>query len=248
MPQPSFNTWTIIFLLGAFQGLFLSAILFFTGKVKGYKNYLLALFLFLFSVTLIEYVLYWTQYIRKFPHMISVSHAFPFLFGVLLYFYLIHVFETRKIKRTDLLHILPFLLCVIFLLPIYLSTANVKREWLQGNIVVPSLFHWPRETLKINAILPWLMIVHMGIYAFLIIKNFHAISRTNREVKTWFDWLSGLFILFIVSFASYYILVNFEFFNRSWDYMISFAMMFFIFFHCRIWLRATPGVQWLYAE
>ncbi|MEO5571659.1 MAG: helix-turn-helix domain-containing protein [Bacteroidia bacterium] len=55
-------------------------------------------------------------------------------------------------------------------------------------------------------------------------------SKTNPEVRTWFRWLTGLFAAFILSFTSYFVLVNFSFFNNQWDYMISFSMMFFIYF------------------
>ena len=230
MHQPSFDTWTIIFLFAAVQGVFVSVVLFFIRRENKFNNNLLALLVFLFSVTLFEYVMYWTNYIQRFPHVISVSAPYPFLFGVLLYFYMLHVFENKKISRADLSHFIPFLIYVVYLLPVYTSDAATKREWLQGNMVAPSLFHWPWMDFRINVFIPWLMIIHMSAYAFLVHKKFFAISRTNPEVKNWFNWLSGLFILFVASFASYYILVHFSFFNRSWDYLISFAMMFFIYF------------------
>ena len=231
--QPSFDTWTIIFLFAAIQGLFVAAVLFFIKRENRFNNILLALLVLLFSITLIEYVLYWTHYIRRFPHTLSMSAPFPFLFGVLIYYYMICVFEKRKIKRPDFVHLIPFLIHLIYLLPVYTSNAVTKSAWLQGKMVKPSLFHWPWITPEVNNYIPWLMIVHMTAYAFLIYKKFNAISRTNNEVKNWFRWLSGLFILFVASFASYYILVQFPFFNRSWDYMISFAMT--IFIYCFAW-------------
>lgn len=125
---------------------------------------------------------------------------------------------------------LPFVLHIIYLLPVYLSTAAVKREWIHGNLVLPSLFHWPPPLRLLRPWFPWLMIVHMVLYAILIYQNYNAMSKTNHEVRTWFKWVAGLFVLFISSFTSYYVLVQFPFFNNSWDYMISFSMMFFIYF------------------
>ena len=40
----------------------------------------------------------------------------------------------------------------------------------------------------------------------------------------------GLFVAFILSFTSYFVLIHFSFFNNQWDYLISFSMMFFIYF------------------
>jgi len=230
MPKPSFDTWTIIFLFAGIQGLFVALVLFFVRKENRFNNNLLALLIFLFSVTLIEYVLYWTHYIQWFPHMMNVSAPFPFLFGVLLYYYFNHIFEAPKKNKVNLLHLLPFLIYFLFLLPYYLSTASTKQEWLHGNMMAPSLFHWPGISFKMNRIFPWLMIVHMSFYAFVIYRRVHPLTLTNHEVRNWFNWLFTLFLFFIISFSSYYILVQFPFFNRIWDYMISFAMMFFIYF------------------
>jgi AraC-like DNA-binding protein len=230
MQHPSFDTWTTIFLFAAIQGIFVSGVLFFTKKENRFNNSLIALLLFLFSFTLIEYVLYWTHYMVKFPHVMALSSAFPFLFGVILWIYFRNVFENKKISLHDAKHLTPFVLYIIYLLPFYLSTASVKREWFHGNLVQPSLFSWPKPLWILRTWFPWLMIVHMIVYALFIYRNYNAISKTNHEVRMWFKWVTGMFVLFIASFTSYYVLVQFPFFNNAWDYMISFSMMFFIYF------------------
>jgi AraC-like DNA-binding protein len=78
--------------------------------------------------------------------------------------------------------------------------------------------------------LAWLGIIHMSVYIFFIIKEYHAISLSNNEVKIWFRWVTVFFAGFITAYASYFVLVNFSFFNVKWDYAISFSMMFFIYF------------------
>jgi AraC-like DNA-binding protein len=230
MQEPSFDTWTTIFLFAAIQGIFVSAVLCFLKKENRYNNSLIALLVFLFSVTLIEYVLYWTHYIYRFPHMMGVSGGFPFLFGVILYLYFRNVFLNKPIIRTDLKHFIPFIIYSVYQLPVYLSSAVVKRSWLTGNNVHASLFEWPFAMGKINMFMPWLMVAQMIWYAILIYRAFNAISKSGHHVRTWFNWLTGLFALFIISFSSYYILIHFSFFSISWDYMISFSMMFFIYF------------------
>ena len=230
MHTPSFDTWTTIFLFAAIQGIFVSVVLFFIKKINRFNNSLIALFIFLFSVTLIEYVMYWTNYQLVFPHIMAISASFPFLFGVLLFFYFRNVFEQKKIVRKDVLHLIPFILYNIYLLPLYTSNAAVKLQWMQGKQPMPSLFHWGIQVFELNKWMPWIKIIHMSAYVFVIFNLFNAMSKTNHEVRTWFKWIMGLFVFFIASFTSYYVLVQFSFFNNAWDYMISFSMMFFIYF------------------
>ncbi|MEP7169180.1 MAG: helix-turn-helix domain-containing protein [Bacteroidota bacterium] len=230
MQQPSFDTWTTIFLFAAIQGIFVSTVLCFAQKRNRYNNILVALLIFLFSVTLIEYVLYWTRYMGLFPHTMDMSGGFPFLFGVILFFYFRNVFGQKRLSSKDWRHLLPFIIYFIAMFPQYASSAEVKGKWMHGSSARPSLFHWPHWVQELSPVWPWLKIVHMCIYAGMIYYLYNGISKTNPEVRTWFKWLTGLFAAFILSFTSYYVLVNFSFFNSQWDYMISFSMMFFIYF------------------
>ena len=86
------------------------------------------------------------------------------------------------------------------------------------------------ESQIIGLIITWSAIIQLLIYCFVIYKKYHHLSLINKEIRSWFLWLFGLFVAFIASYTSYYILVNFSFFNNAWDYAISFTMTFFIFF------------------
>lgn len=229
MQQPSFDTWTTIFLFAAIQGLFVATVLFFVKRKEFKANSLLALLIFLFSITLIEYVLYWTGYIYFFPHVMSLSDGFPFLFGVILYFYFEKIFEGHQLSKKDYLHFLPFLLYLVYMMPRYLSAAEVKQMWILGKSAMPSLYVWPLPIRNIQW-LHWVKIAHMLVYLVVIFKRFYIQSKSNREITKWFNWLTGLFAGFIFSYASYFVLVRFSFFNQEWDYLISFSMMFTIYF------------------
>lgn len=229
MQQPSFDTWTTIFLFAAIQGIFVATVLFFVKRKEFKGNALLALLIFLFSVTLIEYVLYWTGYIYYFPHVMNLSDGFPFLFGVILYFYFEKIFEGHQLNKHDYIHLIPFALYLIYLMPRYLSEAEVKQLWMLGKPAMPSLFAWPVPLRNLQW-LSWVKIVHMLGYLLLIFKRFGIQSKSNPEITKWFNWLTGLFAGFIFSYTSYFVLVRFSFFNQEWDYLISFSMMFTIYF------------------
>ena len=98
MPNPpNFDTWTVIFLFAAIQGLVIALILYFNGNKNSrpQKAYITALLL-LFCLQICEYVLWWTGYISAWPHLMSVTASFPYLFGPILFFYFKSIFRSKE--------------------------------------------------------------------------------------------------------------------------------------------------------
>jgi AraC-like DNA-binding protein len=229
MREPSFDTWTSIFLFASFQGVFVASVLWFIKRESRFNNRLLALFVLLFSITLFDYVLFWTKFHTRLPHLFNISNSFPFLFGVVLYFYFRNVFEQKKFSAKDVWHLLPFLLFMVIKFPEYSSSAETKLKWMHGQRAAPD-FNWFPWERKIWLYWPWVKIAHMAAYSALIYFRFNHLSKTNPEVRSWFRWITGLFAAFVLSYTSYFALARFAFFNAQWDYMISFSMTFFIYF------------------
>jgi AraC-like DNA-binding protein len=218
--KPSFDTWTIIFLFAAVQGIFVSAVLLFK-KDKHPARKLLAVVSFLFSLILIEYTLFWTHYDFYFPYVLGWGPCFIFLFGPLFYLYFRSAFGADHFTRKDLLHFIPFVLAVLKASPFLFASLQWKQDLMLKKISLDGDYFFLYE---------WTGIAHMLIYLTFILKQFNALSVIDKEVKAWFRWLTGFFMAFILSYASYFILSRFPFFNPSWDYAISFSMTFFIYF------------------
>ena len=229
--EASLNTWTIIFLVAALHG-FVLAILFYLRK-EGNRasNILLSILLVLFSITLVDYVAYWTGYQMVFPHLIRLSNSFTFLFGPVLYLYIISIVKPDKLlQKKQLVHFIPFLGLLIMDIPFYMLSADVKLEMLQaarasGDVSVRAM------------IIPFLKILHLGSYSFLILmmvkytgfREHIKSPELNKYSKQWLSVISYCFIGFTLSFASYYVLIYTIDFRVEYDYMISFAMTGFIF-------------------
>ena len=220
MQKPSFDTWTIIFLFAAIQGCFVSLVLL-LKKDQHPSRKILATISLLFSVILIDYVLYWTHYEPIYPYLAGLPDCFIFLFGPLFYLYFKSIFNKTTFQKKDTWHFVTVVLCFIRISPFYFSSNAIKHDFLIHKIQLPQNYFLG---------LAWIGIAHMSLYAFFIMRDFYALSRSNPEVKTWFGWLSSFFMGFIFSYASYFILANFSFFNAEWDYVISFSMTFFIYF------------------
>jgi len=230
MPEPSLDNWTIIFLLAAAQGIFLAVILFLKAKQKA--RFILGIIVLLFSVSLIDYVAFWTGYRFIFPHINRISTTFPFLFGPLFYFYVKVFFDVHKLSIKDVFHLFPFLIYLIIQLPYYLQTGAVKVDMLINRdfFVFENGFLLSWEV-YINSYAPIVMVLHLLLYIVLV---FRLISERDLEkvadsASRWIRVLQYSFLGFVLSFASYYVMVYLFSYNLSYDYAISVAMSFFIY-------------------
>jgi AraC-like DNA-binding protein len=216
-----FDVWTLVFLVAAVQGLFVAFVLARWRQGPQSANRLLAMLLLLFSITLGEYVLFWSNSLMLYPHAAQLTAQFPFLFGPLIYLYCRTIYEERPLQTSDLLHAVPFLLAIAVCLPWYVSDAESKRAIMMQQAAYPV----PRILMQI---ILWGRIAHLSAYA---VWNFRYIRRQPAvgDTARWALTLNGFFVGFIIAYTSYYILVRFSFFNVAWDYHISAVMTAFIY-------------------
>lgn len=204
--QPSFDTWTSVFLLAAAMGLFLFIILI-TNRFK--KNYPIAFLILAFSLILFQYVLYWTEYEKVFPYFVLLPSICYFSTGPLLYLYFLNLYSKKPTFNFSL-HFLPATLVLLPNVVLWLKYLGLT------SMKIPLLS-------LANSY--WLISTHMIIYTalilFIISKNKVLDSEYNKVRFNWSKVLISLYIVFILSYISYYVLVRFSFFNSEWDYMIS---------------------------
>jgi AraC-like DNA-binding protein len=218
MQEPSFNAWTIVFMISAAQALLLAAVF---GWSHYKPNRLLAVILLLFACTMTEYVLYWTGYLKIYVHWSNISLTFPFLFGPLLWLYFRFVFEQRPVGWRDGWQALPFLAFLLAYLPYYLLSAAQKSAISIGAAPAP-VPPWLGMTCV------WMSIAHLFGYTFwhfIYLRRQPHVGQSNR----WALWLNIFLFGYALAYTSYYVLVRFDFFNQAWDYHISLAMTLFIY-------------------
>lgn len=204
---PSLNTWTIIFLIAAAQGLGL-ALLIFLRKSKA--NNLLALLIASFSICLLFYVSFWTNYYKLLPQQFGLLMGLTYLFGPLCYFYI-------RSDKTDAFfnrwHFIPAALYLIY--------------FFSSNFISSDSFK------IISTGQTYLQCAHLLIYSYLILR-FVSANRgySNGELKlyTWRKKVAFAFLGYSLSFFLYYLLVWMDTLQIEQDYMISIASSFFIYF------------------
>jgi len=146
--QSTLNPIAILNLLGAIQGLLLALALLSIKRGNRTANLLLAAFAAMVSI-LVTWTVIAPRYVLLMPHLLRVNHPFDFVAGPLLYLYVRALTSRRpELKKTDLLHFIPFILCVLYLMPYYLqsgefklhqysSGANVEWYYLRVSVAIP---------------------------------------------------------------------------------------------------------------
>jgi AraC-like DNA-binding protein len=202
--QIHLNLWTALSLFGIIQGILLSALLFSNKRGNLKANRILAILILLFSLKLAEFAGYWTSFFNEFPHLLFTTYAFPFLFGVLLFFYASALTNDKwEFKNSDMLHFIPFVLQSIIMLRFYALNGNVKIEILQR------LIQSDNPILSTDFYLTGLLQnAHMLIYSLLTLKilslNSSQISGKGLSIENIkFKWIkkltTGFFILILLN-------------------------------------------------
>lgn len=204
------NFWIVFFIISAGQGLFLALLLLMRPpKVNRWLGALIALF----SLMLAHYVTFWTKLFATHPHLTGLSNTLPWLFGPILYLYVDQLQQKKAVKLINsktVLHFLPFMLHLFYLLPYYFSSASYKLAAMKKAY----LFSWA------NFIGNWGQVISLIVYAVLIYRVTHHKKQRNQALHT----ITLLFLVFALSFASYYIMVYGFKYVKIYDYYISVSM------------------------
>jgi AraC-like DNA-binding protein len=232
MDQPSFNSWTIIFLIAAVQGYFLSAILFFLKKGNVSANKTLALLILCFSLQMTFYVMFWTGYNQAYPWMNFWVEPLVFLAGPLLYLYILKL-DSRKLPPKYFFHFLPAIIIFIFHLPFILRNLFGRIEFLRNYFFLP-LNDWFKGIFNV---IVYMQITSLTVYAVIISiyilndkRKLNAFALDSEKLKhRWLQRITFLYIGFVIAFISYYILAFTQLIRPEYDYAISACMTLFIY-------------------
>lgn len=200
---------SVLYLIGAAQGLFLAAALSTKDIGSHAANKYLALFLLIFSLSLVDEFLFQSHSFYQFPHLIGLVWPLDFLYGPLFYYYLhqltaADIEQARQDKRK---HFALFGLGILLALPFWMLSGEQKL------LNIYNLPGGPRlstlvEGMDIMATL--LALVQMLVYLLLcfrklkqhqlaVAQNFSSLEQVNLA------WLRSLLRLLVVLWVFYLI-------------------------------------------
>ena len=226
--------WNLIFIASVSQGMFLVLVLFVQYfRTKHASQLFLALFILVFTLNLLNNLVYWNQMFAQFPHFLFSFVGIRFLFAPLFLWYCI-TFIRKRINKWHVLHFLPsFLLVIIYLPQISLSGAE-KIELIQSSSFYIQFATW-RKFIARN--LNWALCIQLIVYAVLIFyllkshltKNKNNINTEKSNQLNWLLFFNSLFFLYGIVTLLYWVLVVNKIGGVSKDYPISLVMCLIIY-------------------
>lgn len=193
------NIWWVLCLYVGFVGVFISIVLNFRRRSDRIANFLMSAFLFQHSVFLINIGLLPTNYEFYFPHSLYLSTVFSFLYGPLIYFYFKRITVKYRFKLLDIFHLIPTLLLLLLLFPIY-SLPGEEKLWMMLHDERPYITLIADS--KLVSLLVYMVLI-IGIYIKLIKGN----TIIPRVYHVWHRNIIILCSLHIISYVVYDILM-----------------------------------------
>ncbi len=203
---PKITIWSFLYLYVALIGFYIAVVINFNRKIDTAAKILISGFIFIHSFFILHICLNITNYQFEFPHSYLMSTVFSFLYGPLLYFYFKRISEQYRFKKSDLWHLAPTLLFLIYIIPIYALPAHDKLT-----IMLEQLNNGlgPSDSRHLTIIV-LLKLISLMIYGYYI-RKVYLKSKNNGEIsspnKSWQKNIFQLHIFYIITYAIYGILI-----------------------------------------
>lgn len=191
------NGWTIFLFSCGLIGIFLFVVLNLKKKGDFKSNILMSTFVLIHALFAIHASIFMSRYNYQMPGALYLTTTFSFLYGPLLYFYYKRISERYRFKWRDALHLIPTLLLLAYLLPIYTLPENEKL-YIMFNREDNAFAHIViLVTLKFASLITYAIFIY-GIYK----RNVKRDQKVDPQILNWqrnlmllnFAYVFGYFI------------------------------------------------------
>ncbi len=175
-----------IHLVAGAQGLFLAVILRAYPVENKIPNRSLSLFILAFSVIILGIGLGATGLYSSAPHLIRIGAPFLLLLGPALLFYMTAI-RIGHVPSIQYLHLIPFVIYAVALLPFYFSSAEEKIFWVEVSMTTTQTDAW------INLLMVIHLLGYLGWVYLLLIRHPQKISALKTDLtETDLGWIRNL--------------------------------------------------------
>lgn len=206
-----FDIWAVFLIIGVFQGLFITPLLL---RKKTTAGRWLTLLVHTLTLLLLNELALNVRFYRIWPHFLGFSFPLMYLIGPIYFFYIKSLlFKQFKTRWVHLLHLIPFLLMVVYQLPFYATSRIEKINRLDASLSATEY------DVSISFIIPIaLHVVQTLFYLILANRELRKVNSTANEQNLKFKkWLQGFTLVFGV----------YWFMNFLWMLYLTLANSFF---------------------
>lgn len=198
------SIWSAVLLIGVFNGIVLIAYLIFSDRIKKSEDKILLLFILTLVLISLENAVEYSGGFRVVPHLMYITAPLLFAVGPLLYLYHLEKFDSLPNSAVKiLLHFIPVLLIIIYMLQFYLLPGDLKINYFVNLHNSAERVIGPRHLIVV-------LLFQMQIIAYLFFsmnkfKTF-SLQIKNESANTIIEQLRGInllytFLLLIFTFS-----------------------------------------------
>ena len=233
-------------LLGVAQALLLAAALLSVKRGNRTANRLLAAFVIVIAIGVGGATMASDRFIPLYPHLLKIQDPFYILGAPLLYLYVRTLIKGRGLGKKDLLHFLPFTLCLLYLLPFYFQSSEAKL------VSVGSHFDfWARWSYIRSTTLIVQFIIYLSLIAWMLVAYSRKLKRQSStaqksvlfQVRFLLATLTAVWVLGSLKFALTLIFPAYD--TETVDLLIPASLSVFVYAMGYIGLRRPEALTGL---
>ncbi len=194
----NFSWLNFFYLFTAIIGFYISIMLLMKRKQDKIASFLISSFILIHSVFIFHIFLYLTNLIYRVPHTLYMSSIFSYLYGPLIYFYFKRITLNYKFRKGDLLHLIPTVLILLIMLPIFLFPESEKLRIL---LEVGVLDRQPY--LKYITITKFASLLFYGYLVLRVYLKSDHLPKLSIASQKWIRNLVVLFEVYVLSYLVY---------------------------------------------
>ena len=189
------HTISLLFFAAAMQGFFL-AVLLGLQRRNSQANHILAVWIGLLSLDLLQQIYYIEALYSNFPQFINLINLLPLSYGGFLFLYVRSLTQTTPLSRRDFVHFTFFFVGLLASIPFMLQSGDEKLE-----LVTKAMEN--RRPLGVS-IFSLIMPLVASVYAWL---SYQLMLRHQRAGNTCPGWLRAMLLLNMVIWALVWLLI-----------------------------------------
>jgi AraC-like DNA-binding protein len=205
---PRINLWSMLYFFVALIGFYVMGMLLLNKKIDRNARVLIALFVFIHSLFILNISINRANYLFELPHTYLMSTWSSLLYGPLLFFYFKRVSKKHSFGWEDLWHFVPTLILIGYLIPnVYAFSGeekvNLMLSRLQNGVS-------PEDSGKLVLIVT-LKAISLVIYAYfihLILKKNGVIDSSKSKVRLWQKNIYYIHVAYVITYIVYGIFIS----------------------------------------
>ena len=210
--NPNATIWSFFYLYVAMIGFYVAVIINFNKKIDRMAKLLISAFIFIHSFFIFHICFDLTNYNYTYPHSYYMSTWASLLYGPFLFLYFRRITKRKPFKTADLLHFLPTVFLILYLLPVYTLSAEDKLSIMLDS----ELTGYEGEYGHYTPVIVILKFGSLAIYGLFIRKIYLTGTRVKELSSKNLIWQRNVYyihVAYIISYGIYGVLIYYQVFS-----------------------------------